>query len=265
MKVGIVQMSSDTNKVKNIEKAIYNIDNLASEGCKLIILPEYVNFLGPSDLKKENSETVNGNLVKQISAKALQTGCYIHLGSFLEKEGSNIYNTSLVFDNCGQIISKYRKIHLFDVNVPGEIVHIESKVISAGKDIATFNIGDFVFGMATCYDLRFPELFRKLAERGANVFIVPSAFHLNTGRDHWEVLLRARAIENQSYVIASDQWKGIPEHICYGRSMAIDPWGIVISRASDQECNLVINLDDSLIIKARTFLPALKHRRQDLF
>jgi len=165
----------------------------------------------------------------------------------------------------GNIIAKYRKIHLFDVNVPGKIVHMESEVISAGREVSTFTIGDVVFGMVICYDLRFPEIFRKLSYLGATAFIIPSAFHLETGRDHWEVLLRARAIENQSYIIAPDQWKGIPEHICYGRSMVVDPWGVVIAKAQDKECNFVADIDENFIIESRKTLPALKHRRTDIF
>jgi deaminated glutathione amidase len=265
MKIGVIQLNSQLDKKANIKTAEENIDELAEKGCDLIVLPEYFNFLGPSDLLKQNAEESNGYTVTKISEKASKLGCYIHLGSILEKVGTNVYNSSFVFNKEGEIIAKYSKIHLFDVNIPGKIVHIESDVISAGKDIVTFNIDGIVFGMVTCYELRFPEIFRRLSYLGASVFIVPSAFHLETGRDHWEVLLRARAIENLSYVIAPDQWKGIPGHICYGRSIAVDPWGVVMAKAQDKVCNFIVEIDKDFIKNTRTNLPALEHRRIDIF
>lgn len=267
MKIGVIQLNSQLDKEVNLRVAEEHIDELSEKGCELIILPEYFNFLGPSEsnIIKQNAESKNGPTVTRISNKASQCGCHIHLGSILEKDGTHIYNSSFVFNHHGEIIAKYRKIHLFDVNIPGELVHIESNAISAGNDVSTFAIDEIVFGLAICYDLRFPELFRKLSYLGASVFIVPSAFHLETGRDHWEVLLRARAIENLSYIIAPDQWKGIPEHICYGKSMAIDPWGFVIEKAQDKECNFVIDIDENILKNTRKRFPALKHRRTDIF
>jgi len=240
MKIGVIQLNSQLDKEVNLRVAEEHIDELSEKGCELIILPEYFNFLGPSE----------SNIIKQNAES---------------KNGPTVTNSSFVFNHHGEIIAKYRKIHLFDVNIPGELVHIESNAISAGNDVSTFAIDEIVFGLAICYDLRFPELFRKLSYLGASVFIVPSAFHLETGRDHWEVLLRARAIENLSYIIAPDQWKGIPEHICYGKSMAIDPWGFVIEKAQDKECNFVIDIDENILKNTRKRFPALKHRRTDIF
>jgi predicted amidohydrolase len=265
MKIGVVQLNSRLDKMANISNAEKHIDELATSGCELIILPEYFNFLGPQSLEYENAESINGITVERIAKKALQHGVYIHLGSFLEKDEANVFNTSLVFDKKGEIYAKYRKIHLFDVNNPGTIVQMESDVITAGEEIVTFKINDIVFGMATCYDLRFPELFRKLSEAGAMAFILPGAFHLHTGKDHWEVLLRARAIENLAYMIAPDQWKGIKEHVCFGRSMIINPWGIIKAQADDCECNIIVEIDSESVNKARKDLPALEHRRRDIF
>ncbi len=265
MKIGVVQLASESNKDSNLDSTVKHIDELGNLGCELIVLPEYFNYLGPSELERENAESIDGFTVERISQKAKQHNIYIHLGSFLEKDNNKVFNTSLVLNPNGEIVSQYRKLHLFDVNVPGEIVHIESEFITAGDNVSTFTINDVVFGMATCYDLRFPELFRRLSYLGASVFIIPAAFHLNTGKDHWQVLLRARAIENQSFVIAPAQWKGIATHICYGRSMVVDPWGILLAQAPDRECHFVVDIDLNYLRKIRQKLPALEHRRTDIF
>ena len=265
MRIGVVQLNSQLDKLKNITNAEKHIDELSKKGCKLIVLPEYFNFLGPQEMEYENAESCDGFTMSRIIQKAVQHNIYIHIGSFLEKDGNNVFNTSLVINGDGNIYSKYRKIHLFDINDPGNIVQMESEVITAGNEIVTFKIDDIVFGMATCYDLRFPELFRKLSSLGTMVFIIPSAFHLNTGKDHWEVLLRARAIENIAYVIAPGQWKGIEEHICYGRSMVVNPWGIIVAQAEDKECNFIVEIDSENVKKTRKTLPSLEHIRRDIF
>ena len=266
MKIGIAQMNSQDNKSINLINAEKHIERLVMEGAELIVLPEYFNFLGSEEQERENAEPINGESLNRIKKKAIQYKVYICIGSFLERENNNIYNTSIVFDIDGEIIAKYRKIHLFDVNNPGSIVHMESKIITPGQEVTVFKIKDITFGIATCYDLRFPEIFRKLLNLGAEVFLLPAAFHLETGRDHWEVLLRARAIENLAYVIAAAQWGFHPiNNTCYGHSMAINPWGTILAQAADGVSNITVNIDKNTIIKIRDTFPVLKHRRSDIF
>lgn len=267
LNVGLVQMNSQEDKQQNLTQATKMIRHLASEGAKLIMMPEHFNYLGPESDKRKNSEPLDTSpsLAKMKSlAKELQV--YIHIGTFLESKGERIYNTGVVLDSSGEIAAIYRKLHLFDVEIPGGLKYLESEVVSPGEELVTFTIGKFTFGMGTCYDLRFPELFRTLANRGVNVFLLPAAFTLQTGRDHWELLLRARAVENLSYVVAAGQWgQSASGNISYGRSMVIDPWGLVISQAGDGVTTILKELDYEKIEAHRISFPALKHIRSDIF
>jgi nitrilase len=230
-------------------------------------LPEHADFIGPDARKAaEAEELANSSYLAAISAMAAGHHCHIHIGSYLEKEGESIYNTAVVFGPDGERLARYRKLHLFDVEIPGGMNYRESAVINSGTETALFSIGPFTFGMATCYDLRFPELFRRLALQGANVILLPAAFTLQTGRDHWEILLRARAIENQCWIAGVGQWGSAPpHHLCYGRSMVIDPWGLVIAQAHDAVTTFVARLDLGVVRAVRTRFPALDHIRRDLF
>ncbi len=267
MKIGLAQMNTRDNKEDNIASALELIDELAAEGAQLIMLPEYFNFLGPDAHMPENAEPpdTSGSLAA-IRRKANELKVHIYVGSYLERDGDRVYNTGVVFDRAGEVLAKYRKIHLFDVVIPGGLTYLESEWITAGDQVVTFDIGDIRFGMSTCYDLRFPELYRRLADQGAQVILVPAAFTLQTGRDHWELLLRARAVENLCWVAAAGQWgPAPPDHTCFGRSMVINPWGIVVAQAPDGVSTVLAEIDRGAIEKIRTSFPALNHRRKDLF
>jgi predicted amidohydrolase len=231
------------------------------------MLPEHFNFLGPGNLRRENAETIDASpSLDMIRREARELNVHIHLGSFLEKEGDYLYNTGVVVNAEGDIIARYRKLHLFDVEIPGGRKYLESKIITPGNEVVTFAIGDVVFGMATCFDLRFPELFRRLAHLGAHVLLLPAAYTMQTGRDHWEVLLRARAIENVCWVAAAGQWGAIPpDHLCYGRSMVINPWGIVVAQATDGVRAITAELDLDILREIRRRFPVLDLARHDIF
>jgi deaminated glutathione amidase len=267
IKIGLAQINTQDKKQDNLVSAEKLIVELADKGAQLIMLPEYFNFLGPDEFKSQNAETLDGSeSLATIQRKARELKVHIHIGSYLEKDGDRLYNTGVVFDPTGEVIAKYRKIHLFDVVVPGGIEYLESNTITPGDEVVTFNIGDITFGMSTCYDLRFPELYRRLADKGAQVILVPAAFTLQTGRDHWELLLRARAVENLCWVAATGQWgPSPPDHICYGRSMVINPWGLVVAQARDGVSTVVTDIDLGILEKTRTSFPALNHLRKDLF
>ena len=266
MRIGIAQLNTCSDKENNLLCAEKLIDELALQGAELIVLPEHFNFIGPVELFQEMSEELEDSpSLARIRQKAIDYAIFIHSGTLLEKEGNNLFNTGVVFNPAGEIVARYRKIHLFDVEVPGGTRYLESENITAGNEVVTFTIGAITFGLSTCYDLRFPELYRALVARGTQVILVPAAFTMQTGRDHWELLLRARAVENLCYVVASNQYgRCPPKHLSFGRSMAVDPWGIVLSQAGDKVCAITADLDMERLSHIRTTFPALDHTRQDI-
>ncbi|MGB3210686.1 MAG: carbon-nitrogen hydrolase family protein [Desulforhopalus sp.] len=267
MTIGISQMNSKDDKEENLAAAEKSIRELAGKGAQLIMLPEHFNFIGPEPLRKENAEPLDQSpSLDRIRTLAAQLKVAVHIGSYMEREGSRFFNTGVVFDHHGERIARYRKIHLFDVEIPDGKNYRESDTISPGNEVVTFSLGAFMFGMATCYDLRFPELFRRLADMGADVILLPAAFTLQTGRDHWELLLRARAVENLCWVAAAGQWGNAPpDHTTFGRSMVVNPWGLVVSQAPDGVSTITAGLDLEIIRAIRTKFPANDHIRRDLF
>ena len=266
MKIGLCQMNTQDKKAKNLEAAEAAIDKLAAQGADLVVLPEMFHFLGPDEEKITNAEPVPGPSIDRLQRKAKEKRIFVHCGSILEKDGNKIYNASVVFNRQGERVAFYRKIHLFDVEIPGGIVYKESAVVTPGKDIMTFNCEGITVGLSICYDLRFPELYRRLADRGVSLILIPAAFTLMTGKDHWEPLIRARAIENVCYVAACGQWGFHPvNNQCYGHSMVVNPWGMIIAQARDGETTVLAELDFEYMHSVREKLPALQHRRKDLF
>lgn len=266
MKIGLAQMNSRDNKEDNLKSAEALIDEMAEEGAELIVLPEYFLYLGPDDGVRRNAEPVTGTSVNRIRQKAIDHKVYIHAGSFPEQDGKAIYNTSVVFNPEGGMIAKYRKIHMFDVKLPGGAVVSESETMTPGSEIVTVSINGINVGLTICYDLRFPELFRHLALAGSQLIVVPSAFTMETGRDHWQLLLRARAVENLCWIAAPAQCgTAPPDQRTYGRSMLVNPWGLVVGQASDAVTCIVADIDMSILQNIRTSFPALSHVRHDLF
>lgn len=267
MRIGIAQLNTRSDKEENLKTAEKLIDQLALQGAKLIVLPEHFNFIGPENQFQEMSEELqNSPSLERIKNKAIDHGIHIHSGTFLEKTGDKLHNTGVVFDPTGEIIARYRKIHLFDVEVPGGTKYLESENITAGEEVVTFTIGSITFGMSTCYDLRFPELYRALTARGAQAILVPAAFTMQTGRDHWELLLRARAVENLCYVIAANQYGSCPpKHLSFGRSMIVDPWGMILTQAGDEVCAITGDVEMERLAHIRITFPSLSHIRSDLF
>jgi len=265
--IGMAQLNSGDSPENNLGAALRAINELADRGAELIVLPEHADFIGPDNRKKEQAQAIeNSGYLDKIRAQAADLKCYIHVGSFLEKEGDSVYNCAVVFGPDGGMRARYRKLHLFDVEIPGGKKYLESAVISPGLETVHFSIEEFNFGLATCYDLRFPELFRRLVLNGANVILLPAAFTMQTGRDHWEVLLRARAIENLCWVVGVGQWgEAPPNHLCFGRSMVVDPWGLVTAQAPDGVTNVTADIELQSVKDVRTRFPALDHVRDDIF
>jgi deaminated glutathione amidase len=264
VKVSLVQMNSQADKAKNIRDAIDLIENcIARDSPDLVVLPEYYAFLGEG---KENIYAAgenfpDGEAYRAMSELAARHKVTIHAGSVVEKDGNNHFNTTVVFGPEGQELAKYRKIHLFDVDTPGGTVYRESDTISRGQDVVTYKVAGKTVGCAICYDIRFPELFRALRDEGAEVIVLPAAFTLMTGKDHWEVLARARAIETQTYFLAVGQALSHSDgkKWCWGHSMVIDPWGHIVAQCSDGVGTTSARLDLDYVEKVRGDVPVAQH------
>ena len=268
MRAAAVQLNSNNDKERNLETAARLVAEAARDGCELIVLPEKWNLLGsPADLREGAEDLESGPSLEAARGWARGLGIDLVAGSIAERgeDGEKLFNTSVLIDARGETAAVYRKIHLFDVEVGGTSYR-ESDAERAGEEIVTASAGGLELGLTICYDLRFPELYRILAVRGARVLTVPSAFTTVTGRDHWDVLLRARAIENQAFVIAPNQFGEAPPHYSsYGRSAIVDPWGVVLASAPDRECVVAADLDLDQQDRIRESLPSLANRRPETY
>ncbi len=261
-----IQMTSGVHKAANLETASRLVELAARRGATLVVLPELFNCLGDLPEVSAQAEPIPGPTSEWLSQLAAEYKLTLVGGSMAEKsnQADKAYNTSLVFGPDGVMLSRYRKIHLFEIDLPGEVSVRETDIMLAGDEAIVTSTSAGLLGHATCYDLRFPELFRRLVDAGAEVFVIPSAFTLATGRDHWEVLLRARAIENQVFVVAPNQY-GLhgPNLRSFGRSMIIDPWGVVLASTSDGVGVVTAEIDLDQVAGIRRRLPALRNRRRD--
>jgi len=263
MLVAVCQLNARDDRVANLAVARELLGRAAGAGAEFAVLPEYVDYLGPGD-GAPKPETIDGEFAAFFATAARELGIWVHAGSFHEAgpDEGRTYNTSLIFNPAGELAATYRKIHLYDVEIAGRVSYQESRSVAPGTDIVVTDVGGVRTGLSICYDLRFPELYRKLAGAGAKVLVVPAAFMLHTGRDHWEVLLRARAIENQCYVVAAGQiGDHEPRRTCFGRSMIIDPWGTVLAQAPDSVGIVTADLDLERLEEIRRELPSLANRR----
>jgi deaminated glutathione amidase len=265
LRVACVQLNASESKADNIERAGRLVARAASTGADLVVLPEKWNGIGPPDFLRANAETLeDGETVEAMSSWARDHKVTLVGGSIAERrEGrEKLSNTCVVFDSEGEITAVYRKIHMFDVEVGGH-VYRESETEEAGDETAPItDVEGWKLGLTVCYDLRFPELYRILAVEGAEVITVPAAFTLFTGKDHWELLLRARAVENQCYVVAADQWGTHGDgKASFGRSTIVDPWGIVLAQAPDEDVVITAELDRARMEQVRRALPSLANRQ----
>jgi deaminated glutathione amidase len=262
LRAAVVQLNSTGEKARNLEAAERLVRAAAADGARLIALPEKWNLLAGGEELLVGAEALDGPSLSAARSWARELGIHLLAGSVSEQgPGEKAFNTSVLINAEGEDIAVYRKIHMFDVEAGG-VTYRESAHEEPGEEIVTAALEEITVGLSVCYDLRFPELFRILAVRGAQVFTVPSAFTQATGRDHWEVLLRARAIENQAFVLAPNQVGTAPPHFSSnGRSAIIDPWGVVLAMAPDEECTVVAELDFTTQESVRETLPSLANRR----
>lgn len=266
MRIAMLQMNSRVDKPANIARIEELFRTHIRKGeVDLVVAPEYATFLGGSrDAQWAAAETFpGGEGYRALQVLARDYGVTFHAGSMHEASGNRVFNTSVVFGPDGTEIARYRKIHLFDVETPAGHVFRESDTITRGDSVVGYPLNGHRVGCAICYDLRFAELFLAHMQQGCDVIVLPAAFNMETGKDHWEVLLRARAIETQSYLIAPGQIGPHPEpageRACYGNSMVIDPWGQVIARASATTGVTFADLDFTYLAQVRGSLPSNSH------
>jgi predicted amidohydrolase len=266
--VAAVQMTSTEDRKKNLAKAERFAREAADAGAHLVAFPENFAYLRAEGSRIRFSEGLDGDLVKWISSLAQELGVHLLGGSIPEKtrRSSRIYNTSILFGPDGRRLGLYRKIHLFDINIRGGAVFMESRTVAPGSDPVVLDTDLGRLGLSVCYDLRFPELYRRLAIMGAQVLFVPSAFTSYTGRFHWMTLLRARAIENQCWVVAPAQvGRHSARRTSHGETAIIDPWGTVVAVREKGEGVVTARIDLDKVARVRRGLPALDHVRRGLF
>ncbi len=267
MRAAVIQMNSNSSVDSNLERAEALVGAAVRDGAEFVCLPEKWALLGPGEAVAAGAETFDGPIVSAARGWARSHAVHLCAGSVPEDpgDGGKPYNTSILIDPDGEISASYRKLHMFDVEVEGT-EYRESEHERAGVEIATAPAGELELGLTVCYDLRFPELFRILALRGATAFTLPSAFTAVTGKAHWEPLIRARAIENAAFVIAAGQVGAAePNYDSWGHSMIVDPWGRVLAMAGEGEGYACADLDLAEQERIRKTLPALANRRGDAY
>jgi predicted amidohydrolase len=266
----VVQLNSQDDLGKNLAKVKHWVAQAAAAGSQLVALPENFAFMGEEAVKREVAEVVprdngsSGPIVSALRESASKHGVWVVGGGMPERSAdpARPYNSSVLVDPSGAVVAVYRKVHLFDVSLPDGTELRESAATSGGEEVVTADVLGARLGLSVCYDIRFPEHYRKLVDAGARIFTVPSAFTLTTGKDHWHVLLRARAIENEVYVLAPAQHGKHPRgRQTYGKSLICDPWGEVIAQCSEGEGFTAAALDFDYLERVRAALPVLGHRK----
>jgi predicted amidohydrolase len=265
MKVALIQMNTQGDKAANLEQARRLIERaVAEERPDMVALPELWTHLSEDvAAKRAAAEPVpGGEAYGMLQELAARHGIVLHGGSLIEQNGETCYNTTVVFDRDGSELARYRKFHLFDITTPDGKKYKESATFTRGARVVTFDALGTRIGLSICYDLRFAELYLELAKQGAKVIMIPAAFTLMTGKDHWEVLMRARAIETQTYVLAPAQWGTYADgrRASYGHTLAVDPWGHVIAKASDKVGYVAARLDLEEVERVRARMPCAEHR-----
>lgn len=266
MRVAAIQCTASSDREQNLVRTGDLVSRAASQGAELVVVPEHFSLFGSTRALRNSAEPRNGAVLQWAATIAKESRIWLVAGSSVELSGGRRYNTSCLVGPDGELVATYRKIHLFDVDVPGAVSR-ESDAVAPGNRAVMTSImpSDELpvpVGLTICYDLRFPELYRTLTLAGALVMVVPSAFAAATGKFHWEILVRARAIENQVFIIAAGQVGTLAGGFeAYGHSMIVDPWGTVLAQIPDGPGFVVADLDLAAQQDVRSTLPALTHRR----
>ncbi len=264
--IGVIQMDTRDDYEANMEAACRYIDEAAAKGARIVAFPEVFNYIGSEP--REPEEIPDGPTISRMAEKAREHGIWIHCGSISEKnpDGEKNFNTTVLLDPNGREAARYRKLHMFDITLPDGGVVRESDRMQSGTDIVMIDTELGKLGFSICYDIRFPELYRYMAMNGCQVIFTPANFQMRTGKDHWEIILRTRAVENTCYIAAPGQYgrkKG--KSLSFGSSMVVDPWGTVIARAQESPGVVMAEIDLDYLDKVRRELPCLKNRRRDVY
>ncbi|NLD20531.1 MAG: carbon-nitrogen hydrolase family protein [Clostridiales bacterium] len=265
-KIALCQMGSSFDKEESRARAERLIREAAENGAQIVSLPEMWNCPYSNDYFREYGETSEGETVRFLSSLARQLNIYLVGGSIPELDGDKIYNTAFCLDREGGIIGKHRKVHLFDIDVEGGIRFMESDTLTAGNEMTIIDTEFCKVGVAICYDVRFPEWLRKMTLAGAQLIILPAAFNMTTGPAHWDLTMRARALDNQVYFAANGPARDEDgAYVAYGNSCIVDPWGKFIAHAQEKEEIIYGDIDLKYLNDIRQQLPLLKHRREELY
>ncbi|PRT56523.1 putative hydrolase NIT3 [Wickerhamiella sorbophila] len=268
LKVALVQLKVGADKAANLAHAKAKVSEAASHGAKLVVLPECWNSPYAVTAFPEYAEEVpTGETSEFLADLAKSTGVFLIGGSIPEKDGDKYYNTSVSYSPSGQLLGKHRKIHLFDIDVPGKIRFKESDILSPGNTETLIDLEGYgKVGLGICYDIRFPELAARAARRGAFAMIYPGAFNTTTGPLHWQLLARSRAVDNQVFVLVDSPARDMSSsYHAYGHSQAVDPWGAVLTEAAEDECIVYATLDPAAIADVRQSIPVSSQRRFDVY
>lgn len=265
-KIGLCQMKGFFDKKESMRTAARFVTEAAQNGAELISLPEMWNCPYSNDYFREYAEDAGGETVEFLSGLAADLGVYLIGGSIPELDGGRVYNTSFSFDRTGKLIGRHRKVHLFDIDVKDGIRFMESDTLTAGEELTVIDTEFCRIGVAICYDVRFPEWFRKMALAGAKLIVLPAAFNLTTGPAHWDLTMRARALDNQVYFAANSPARDNDgPYQAYGGSCIVNPWGEFIAHTDESEGIVYGDIDLEYVESIREQLPLLKHRREELY
>lgn len=266
IRTALIQSKVGKNRSENLDNARKLIDQAKNLGARLVSLPECFNSPYGTKFFNEYAESVpNGPTSEMLSKAAKENQIYLVGGTFPEIENNKFYNTCTVWGPEGNLLAKYRKMHLFDIDIPGGITFKESDVLSPGDELAMFEIDRVKVGLGICYDLRFEELAKLYRLKGAEILIYPAAFNLTTGPLHFELLQRARAIDNQVFVLGISPARGDQGYIAYGHSQITSPWGKVIGQAKEGEQIIQVDLDLNECDQVRQQIPIYSQRRTDVY
>ena len=265
IRIAVCQLRTELDKTATMEKAAAMVHEAAEGGAQIVVLPEMFDTPYASRYFREAARTGHEETVKAMSAWARENGVLLVGGSIPEAENGRLYNSCFVFDEEGRQIAKHRKVHLFEIDVPG-MRFSEREDFSEGSQITTFETRYGTMGVAICFDVRFPELFRAMAERGAKVIFLPAQFNMTTGPAHWEMSLRARAVDNEVFLAAASaaRYEGF-DYTCWGHSLVADPFGQILAEADETEQILYADIDLARVDEVRAQLPTFLHLRRDVY
>lgn len=265
-RIALIQLAVSSNKSQNVLRAKEKIKEAVSNGAKVVALPECFNSPYGTQYFADYAEEIPGESTNMLSSVAKETQCYVIGGSIPERDSGKLYNTSTSFGPDGAMLAKHRKVHLFDINVPGKIRFQESEVLSPGSQLTMIDTSLCKIGIGICYDMRFPEMAQVYTQQGCKLLLYPGAFNMTTGPAHWEPLIRSRALDNQLYVAAvSPARDEEATYVAWGHSTVISPWGDVVAKAGHTEQILYSEIDLNYLEQIRAQVPVQKQKRNDLY